>query len=218
MLRPLGVYSPQQDTWLLRAELVRAVHTAAQDAPHIRVLDLCTGTGALAVAAPRAGAASVTAVDVGRRAVLSARLNARLHRVTLTVCRGDLTTPLAGERFDIVVANPPYVPAAGEHLPTRAYQGHRPLLGRRGGRTRSAGPGVRGGTESPGPGRSVADCALALCGVDATVKTLAGAGLTASVITRRQVPFGPVLQSRAALLLTPFSNAGSWAGTRCVGQ
>ncbi|MBA2793389.1 MAG: 50S ribosomal protein L11 methyltransferase, partial [Thermoleophilaceae bacterium] len=45
------------------------------------MLDLCTGSGALAVAAALGGARAVTAVDLSRRAVLAARLNARLNGV-----------------------------------------------------------------------------------------------------------------------------------------
>ena len=52
------------------------------------VLDLCTGTGVLGVVAARAGAA-VTAIDVSRRAVLCARLNARLNGVRVEARRGD---------------------------------------------------------------------------------------------------------------------------------
>ncbi len=56
VLRPPGVYPPQHDTWLL-AEVLRRDRAATGR----RVLDLCTGTGALAVVAARAGAASITA-------------------------------------------------------------------------------------------------------------------------------------------------------------
>ena len=53
----------------------------------------------------------MTAVDISRRAVLNARLNARLNGVRVRALRGDLFAPVAGERFDLIVANPPYVPA-----------------------------------------------------------------------------------------------------------
>ncbi|MEK8143155.1 methyltransferase domain-containing protein [Streptomyces sp. M10(2022)] len=51
-------------------------------------MDLCTGSGALALHAARLGA-RVTAVDISRRAVASARLNAAVARIPL-LCTGDL--------------------------------------------------------------------------------------------------------------------------------
>lgn len=96
------VYPPGSDSILL-AEAV-----AARDGE--RVLDLCTGSGiqGLAVAAR---AASVVAVDLGRRAAAMARANAALNALPLEVREGDLYRPVRGERFDLVIANPPFVPA-----------------------------------------------------------------------------------------------------------
>src|SRR5688500_6337723 len=83
------------------------------------VADICTGTGALAISAARAGAASVTAVDLTRRAVTCARVNARLNGARVDVRRGDLFGPLAGAKFDVIVSNPPYIPAETDELPRR---------------------------------------------------------------------------------------------------
>ena len=74
------------------------------------MLDLCSGTGILGLTAARLGARA-TAVDLSRRAVVNARLNARLNRLALEVLRGDLFEPLGGRRFDLIVSNPPYIPA-----------------------------------------------------------------------------------------------------------
>jgi carbamoyltransferase len=76
-----------------------------------RVLDLCTGSGiqALNVAAR---ATHVVAVDIGARAAALARLNAAMNGVAnVDVRRGDLFAPTRGERFDLLLANPPFVPA-----------------------------------------------------------------------------------------------------------
>ena len=59
----------------------------------------------------------MTAVDVSARAVLTARLNSALHHARLSVRRGDLFAPVRGRRFGLVLANPPYVPAATDALP-----------------------------------------------------------------------------------------------------
>jgi release factor glutamine methyltransferase len=74
-----------------------------------RVLEVCTGSGALALSAARCGG-TVTAVDLTRRAVATVRANAALHRLRVDVRRGDLLAPVRGERFDLVLSNPPYLP------------------------------------------------------------------------------------------------------------
>ena len=102
-----GVFRPLSDTWLLAA--------TARAQPQVRggrVLELCTGSGAVAMSVALAGARSVTAVDVSRRAVWTVRLNARLNGVRVDARRGDLLAAVDGERFDLVCANPPYLPAA----------------------------------------------------------------------------------------------------------
>jgi ribosomal protein L3 glutamine methyltransferase len=81
-----------------------------------RVLDLCTGSGCLAVlAALRFRHASVDAVDISKDALAVARINVAQHglqdRVRLK--RGDLYAPLGAERYDLILTNPPYVDAAG---------------------------------------------------------------------------------------------------------
>jgi release factor glutamine methyltransferase len=90
------------------------------------VLDVFTGSGALALAAARSGARSVTAVDLSRRALLTTRFNARRNRVRVRALRGDVLRPVAGERFDLILANPPYFPGARrlpDHSRSRAWEG-----------------------------------------------------------------------------------------------
>jgi len=81
-----------------------------------RVLDLCTGSGALAVLAALAfPRARIDAVDLSSRALALARRNVAFHRLgdRIELHRGDLFEPLAGRRYDLIVANPPYVDARG---------------------------------------------------------------------------------------------------------
>jgi release factor glutamine methyltransferase len=99
-----GVLRPPSDAALLGGVMAR--HDLAGRA----VLDLCTGTGILGLTAARLGARA-TAVDLSRRAALNARLNARLNGLALEVLRGDLFEPVRGRRFDLIVSNPPYIPA-----------------------------------------------------------------------------------------------------------
>src|SRR3712207_1081887 len=109
-----GVFKPISDSEFL-ADVLREQTLP----PRASVLDLCTGSGILALTAALRGARSVTAIDVSRRAVLTARLNARLNGVRVRALRGDLFNPVAGQRFDAIVSNPPYVPAATDELPDR---------------------------------------------------------------------------------------------------
>jgi len=192
LLYPPGVYWAEDDTDLLIGVMRRGDFAVAR-----HVLDIGTGSGALAIAAAKAGAASVTAVDLSVRSVIATWLNNRLHRAGVSVRRGDLFAPVAGRRFDLVVANPPYVPSDSTELPRHRIA-----------RSWDAGP----------DGRALLDriCAGApdvlatdgvvllvhseLCATQATLDALTAAGLKARVLAQAHVPFGPVLRARAAML------------------
>ncbi|HYZ38659.1 MAG TPA: HemK2/MTQ2 family protein methyltransferase, partial [Pseudonocardiaceae bacterium] len=192
LIRPPGVCRVGSDTTFLIEVLRLGGYAAGR-----RVLDVGTGTGALALAAARAGAASVTAVDLSLRSVAAAWLNSRLHRVMCTVRWGDLCGPVADQQFDLILANPPYVPAATEalsrHRINRCWDG-----------------GLDGRvvvdrlcTEGPdllAPGGMMLVVHSAVCDEDITLKRFADTGLQAEVIARCTVPFGPVMRARAAML------------------
>ena len=81
-----------------------------------RVLDLCTGSGCLAILAALAfPRARVDAVDLSAGALALARRNVASHRLgdRITLHRGDLFAPVAGQRYDLIITNPPYVDASG---------------------------------------------------------------------------------------------------------
>src|SRR5689334_10706274 len=78
------------------------------------VLDLCTGSGCLAILAARHfPGATVDAVDISKDALAVAARNVSDHGLDgrITLHPGDLFTPLGSKRFDLIISNPPYVDA-----------------------------------------------------------------------------------------------------------
>ncbi|MGW1543827.1 HemK2/MTQ2 family protein methyltransferase [Streptomyces sp. NPDC002309] len=190
-LVPPGVYTPQEDTDLLAEALSEEPLPPGAD-----VLDVGTGSGALALHAARRGL-RVTAVDVSRRAVWAARINARLSGLRVRILRGNLFEPVRGRTFDVILANPPYVPAPGaDPAPrgaARAWDaGHdgRLVLDRI---CREAPASLR-------PGGVLLVVHSALSGPERTVTLLRAAGLKASMTRRHRIAFGPVLRERQGWL------------------
>ncbi|MEV6909117.1 HemK2/MTQ2 family protein methyltransferase [Amycolatopsis sp. NPDC051071] len=189
LFRPPGVYRPQDDTWFLAS----ALHASGMPSG-ARVLDLCAGTGALALTAATSGAASVTAVDISRRALAAVWTNARLRRLPIRPLRGSLAEAARGGPYDVVLANPPYVPCP------------KPASGAA--RAWDAGP----------DGRVVLDqlCSevasmlapqgflllvhSAVADVDKSLSQLRASGLSATVVAARPILFGPVMRARAVFL------------------
>ncbi|MEP6776174.1 MAG: methyltransferase [Chloroflexota bacterium] len=89
------------------------------------VLDLGTGSGLLAIAAARSGARRVVALDISPAAVGCARSNVARYGIqsVVEVREGDSFGPLEGERFDLVVCNPPYFRGEPKSLAERAFLG-----------------------------------------------------------------------------------------------
>ena len=105
------VLVPQPDT----ETLVEAALDRLKGKEAVRVADICTGSGAIALAlAHYLPGASVAATDISPEAVEIAKGNAeRLELSARTeFFTGDLLAPLAGKSFDAIVSNPPYMPSA----------------------------------------------------------------------------------------------------------
>lgn len=160
------------------------------------VLDVFTGSGALALAAARSGARSVTAVDLSRRALLAVRFNARRNGVRVRTLRGDVVAPVAEERFDLILANPPYFPGSKRlpsHSAARAWEGGydgRVLVDRL-------------CAEAPAclkPGGRLVLVHNTMTGESQTRRSLESQGLRTEVVLRDRGPLGPVGRAAAALL------------------
>jgi release factor glutamine methyltransferase len=113
--------------------LVEAVLAWAQNhTGPLRILDVGTGTGAIAIAlAKHLMNAQVTACDLSTAALTVAEENARTHEVSVRFVESDLLAAFAGESFDAVVSNPPYVPIgdAAEMQPeVRDFEPHSALF------------------------------------------------------------------------------------------
>ncbi len=97
----------------------------------IRILDVGTGSGAVAVAlASQLPNTSVTATDVSKNALAIARENANRNKIAdrIRFLEGDLLAPVASESFNIVVSNPPYIPATDRDSLSVEVRDHEPAL------------------------------------------------------------------------------------------
>ena len=194
-----GVYAPQHDSQLLIEAITRSGAVTGR-----RVLDLCTGSGAVAIAAAQLGARSVAALDISPQAVGCTRANAADAGVYVDARVGTLAEALAAGPFDVVVSNPPYVPTGPDaHL--EDIPAH-------------VGPATA--WNAGADGRVVLDplCDSApelltdsgtllivhseFADTDQSLRRLRSGGLRAEVVLSQLIPFGPVMRARAEWMET----------------
>lgn len=121
------VLCPRQDTEVLIEQILK------NDIGGSRVLDLCTGSGCIAVSLAKLGGADVTATDISEEALTVAARNAQENEVDVHFFKGDLYDALpSDEKYDIIVSNPPYIrtqvidtlaPEVRDHEPRIALDG-----------------------------------------------------------------------------------------------
>ena len=108
------------DTLIPRPEtelLVEIAISKCTSDKKLRILDLGTGTGAVALAiASERKNSEVLAVDKSAAALDVARENARRNNIAVEFIESDWFTALAGNHFDLIVSNPPYIPDQDPHL------------------------------------------------------------------------------------------------------
>jgi release factor glutamine methyltransferase len=93
--------------------------------PGATVLDLGTGSGIAAIAAARAGAGRVVATDLNPAAIRCVTDNASHYGLSSIILarQGDMFDPVRGERFDLIISNPPYLRGVPANIAEQAYKG-----------------------------------------------------------------------------------------------
>ncbi|OBJ05457.1 HemK2/MTQ2 family protein methyltransferase [Mycobacterium sp. 1465703.0] len=192
-----NVYQPQEDSRLL----VDVMHETGL-IPGRRVLDLCTGSGYVAIAAAAMGCSGAMAFDICPQAVRCARENAAVAGVEVDIREGSWMAAVDSAPFDVVVSNPPYVPtppgtemddicpAAGPSWAWNAGIDGRMILD----------PLCETVPKLLRDGGSLLLVHSALSGVQQSLDALKWAGMDAKVIASKWIPFGPVMSSRATWL------------------
>ena len=125
------VLIPRPETEVLAEAAIEMIGSV----PSVRVLDLCTGSGAIAAAiAANVPGAQVTATELSPRAFMLARVNLRPWS-NVRVLRGDLfeALPEGEEPFDTILTNPPYIPTEVINTLAREVKDHEPVMALDGG-------------------------------------------------------------------------------------
>ena len=97
---------PRQDTERLAEEAIKVV----KEKENAEALDICTGSGIVAITIAKETTATVTASDISADALRLAELNASRLNVDVMFKQGSFFAPHHGKKFDVITANPPYIP------------------------------------------------------------------------------------------------------------
>jgi len=117
-----AVLIPRHDTEVLVTE------AAKRGCGSRSILDIGTGSGCVAIALAKAlPEAQVLSVDISGEALAVARDNAQRIGVSVEFVQGSLLEPFTGRRFDMIVSNPPYIPAADLDTLQQEVRGYEPL-------------------------------------------------------------------------------------------
>jgi release factor glutamine methyltransferase len=122
------VLIPRPETEHLVEKAIELAHRF----PNPRILDVGTGSGAIAIAIAQdtPQPANITATDLSRSALKIARFNAEGTGFAdqIRFLQGDLLAPVAQEQFEIIISNPPYVPETDRPTVSVEVRDHEPSL------------------------------------------------------------------------------------------
>ncbi|MBU9763977.1 methyltransferase [Mycobacterium sp. TNTM28] len=191
-----GVYRPQHDSWLLIDALERSGAVVGR-----RVVDLCAGSGVVAIAAAELGATAVTALDISPCAVRCSQANALAAQVEVETRLASWSQALEHEPFDVVVCNPPYVPV-GPDTVAGAVPAADPMGAWDGGPDgrRVLDPLCASASDMVADGGALFLVQSEFADVDRSLKALRDSGLDADICATQRIPFGPVLHAQAGWL------------------
>lgn len=202
LLTPRGVFQPRSDAGML-IDAARG---------HIRgeVLDVCTGSGVVALSVA-AAADAVTAVDSSRAAVAAVRVAALVNGVAVEVLHGNLFAPVAGRTFDVILSNPPYLPtpparpAPGSHAWDGGHDG-RAVIDRL----------CRDAAEHLRPGGDLFMVQSSLADTERSLAMLRRTGLHPAVVLAHRGALGPLARARLGHLRAIGALPGPDAGEEIV--
>lgn len=117
------VLIPRQDTELLCEKAVSYINKNSCKT----ALDLCSGSGAIAVCLAKLTHAAVTASDISPVCISAIDNNARRNSASVEIVQSDLFAAFTGRRFDVITCNPPYIPD-GDRATVQAEVAHDPDL------------------------------------------------------------------------------------------
>lgn len=129
-VRP-GVLIPRFDTEILAEETIKRIRER-HSGERARVLELCTGSGAVAITIAKETGAEVTATDISGEAIAVAVRNAAKYGAEIEFIGGDLFAAAEGT-FDFIVANPPYIPSGDIAELDGEVRDHEPVIALDGG-------------------------------------------------------------------------------------
>ena len=125
------VLAPRQDTEILVEQAIKYINDQQQVQ---KVLDLCTGSGAIAITIAKNTNSKVTATDISKRALAVATKNAKNLDAKVTFLQSDAFKDLKpSSKFDIIISNPPYIPTKVIETLDEEVKNHDPLIALDGG-------------------------------------------------------------------------------------
>ena len=112
-----NVLTPRSET----EELVDYVIKDISQKQHVKVLDLCCGSGAIGIAIAKNTQANVVCADISNHAIKVTKKNAKLNNVNVKVIKSNMLQKIFGN-FDYIICNPPYIAVGDQNIDAKVYK------------------------------------------------------------------------------------------------